>query len=224
MRVDAEKQRAVDAVLLPVAADRLRDRQDVPFVEAACERGAAVPGGAEADALRRAPTDPAAGVVRRDQPRHVDERRRIGRVAGQRADGRRRGQFVVSHRAHRRQHQDHVQTAAVSERERASRDQRRVRRDRCALGGLADSALIVDFFATGVSAVHDDPVVDACYSCCAGGAPGVAPIGWPPTPSSPWIGRRGRTIPLAASSASFRSSCRSPPSPCRRALFPSWHS
>ena len=49
----AEEQRAVDALRAPVFADRLRDREDVPFVEAARERGAAVSRRAEGDALRR---------------------------------------------------------------------------------------------------------------------------------------------------------------------------
>ena len=53
VRVDAEEQRPVDALPLPVLADRLGDRQHVPLVEAALERRAAMAGGAEGDALRR---------------------------------------------------------------------------------------------------------------------------------------------------------------------------
>ena len=53
VRVDAEEQRPVDAVALAVVADRLRDRQHVPFVERDVERRAAVSRGAERDALRR---------------------------------------------------------------------------------------------------------------------------------------------------------------------------
>ena len=40
MRVHAEKQRAVDLVLLAVQANRLSDGEDVPFVEGLFERGA----------------------------------------------------------------------------------------------------------------------------------------------------------------------------------------
>ena len=37
MRVDAEKQRAVGCLLLAIEADRLGDREDVPFVEGPVE-------------------------------------------------------------------------------------------------------------------------------------------------------------------------------------------
>ena len=53
VRVDAEEQRPVDALLAAVLADRLADREHVRFVEAAFERRAAVARGAEGDALRR---------------------------------------------------------------------------------------------------------------------------------------------------------------------------
>jgi hypothetical protein len=43
VRVQPEEQRAVDALLAPVQADRLRDGEHVVFVEAAVERGAAMP-------------------------------------------------------------------------------------------------------------------------------------------------------------------------------------
>lgn len=38
-------------------------------------------------------------------------------------------------------------------------------------------------------------------------------MGWPPTVSPPWIGRRARMIPRLASSSTALSSARSPPSP-----------
>ena len=53
VRVLAHEQRPVDALGLPVVADRLRDRQDVRLGERAAQRRAAMPAGAEAHALRR---------------------------------------------------------------------------------------------------------------------------------------------------------------------------
>ena len=54
MRIEPQEQRAVDALLLAICADRLTDRQHVRFVEAAFERDAAMAGGAERHTLRRA--------------------------------------------------------------------------------------------------------------------------------------------------------------------------
>jgi hypothetical protein len=51
MGVGAEKQRAVDALPAAVGADRLGDGEDVVLVEAAVERGAAMPGRAERNPL-----------------------------------------------------------------------------------------------------------------------------------------------------------------------------
>ena len=42
MRIHAEKQRAVDLLLLPVQANRLRDGKDVRFVESLVECGPAM--------------------------------------------------------------------------------------------------------------------------------------------------------------------------------------
>ena len=53
VRVDAEEQRPVDALGLAVVADRLRDREHVPFVEETVERRAAMARGAERHALCR---------------------------------------------------------------------------------------------------------------------------------------------------------------------------
>ena len=72
MRVAAEEQRPVDPLLLAVAADRGADRDDVRLGEAAVERRAAVPGGAERHRRRRRP--------RRDR-RRAARRRRPGRPA-----------------------------------------------------------------------------------------------------------------------------------------------
>ena len=43
MRIDADEERPVDALLLAVAADRLADRKDVRFIESAVERSPAMP-------------------------------------------------------------------------------------------------------------------------------------------------------------------------------------
>ncbi len=86
VRVDAEEQRAVDALLRAVAADGLRDGEDVPLVEAVQERGAAVTRGAERDLLRRDGRIGHPGVVGADEPGHVHQHRGRSRLAGQGAD------------------------------------------------------------------------------------------------------------------------------------------
>ena len=48
-----------------IFADGLTDREHVKFIEAEFERGAAMPGGAEGDALRGDRRDPAARCNRR---------------------------------------------------------------------------------------------------------------------------------------------------------------
>jgi len=51
--VDAQEQRPIDAILPPVEADRLSDRQHVGLVERVAKRRPAVAGGAEMDPLGR---------------------------------------------------------------------------------------------------------------------------------------------------------------------------
>ena len=51
VRVNAEKQRAVDALLLAIAANSLTNGKDMPFVEALVECRTAMPRGAERDLL-----------------------------------------------------------------------------------------------------------------------------------------------------------------------------
>src|SRR5487761_2034777 len=86
MGVDTEEQRPVDALGLAVVTDRLRDRQHMPFVERDVERRAPVSRGPERDALRRYRRVGNLGVIRGDEPRHVDEQRRRCRLAGERTD------------------------------------------------------------------------------------------------------------------------------------------
>ena len=73
MRVHAEKQRAVNLVLLSIQANRLADGEDVPFVEGLVERGAAMPGGAESHPLRGHGRVGHLRVIGRDEPGHVHQ-------------------------------------------------------------------------------------------------------------------------------------------------------
>jgi hypothetical protein len=90
VRVAAEEQRPVDPLRLAVAADGLGDRDHVGLVEGARRRAAAVAGGAERDALLG---DRGVGplvVVGAQERVDVDQRRRIGKAAGQWANAGRR--------------------------------------------------------------------------------------------------------------------------------------
>jgi len=71
--VDAEKERSVDTLLLSILADSLRDGEHMPFIEAALERRAAMPRGAECDPLRGQRRVRRFGVVRGDKPGDIDE-------------------------------------------------------------------------------------------------------------------------------------------------------
>src|SRR5690606_20481778 len=78
--VDAEEERPIDALLLAVLADGLRDGEDMLLVECGREGGAAVARGAEADTLLAAPRIGLERVVGADEPRDVHEpvaRRRL---------------------------------------------------------------------------------------------------------------------------------------------------
>ena len=75
MRVHAEKQRAIDLVLLSVQANRLADGQDMPFVESLFECGTAMSRGAEGNPLRRHRRVRHFGIVGRDEPGHVHQHR-----------------------------------------------------------------------------------------------------------------------------------------------------
>src|SRR5579871_2749166 len=73
MRVEADEQRPIDAVLPAVLADCLRDGEDMRLVETCLGRGAPVPGSAEGHALRREGGVGPFGVIGGDQARDVDE-------------------------------------------------------------------------------------------------------------------------------------------------------
>ncbi len=79
MGVDSQEQRTVNALLLSIIANRLRDREDVPFVESLVQRGASMTGGSEGNPLRHDSRVGTLGVVRRHQARDVDEIRGLCR-------------------------------------------------------------------------------------------------------------------------------------------------
>ncbi len=84
VRVDTEEQRAVDAPALAVMANGLGDRENVRFVEALVERGPAMSGRAECHCLPGYGGIGRFGVVRGDEPRHVDQQFRRHRLPGER--------------------------------------------------------------------------------------------------------------------------------------------
>jgi hypothetical protein len=83
--IDPNEQRTRDPGAYPVITDGLTDRQNMPLVESAVERRPAVPGCAERNALRADRWIGLAREIGRHQPRHIDERRRINRLASERA-------------------------------------------------------------------------------------------------------------------------------------------
>ena len=84
VRVDAEIERAVDALPRAVLADRLAGSQDVVLVEGGGQRRAAVPGRTEADPLRRVGGVRMPVVVGAVQRVEVDQVVRRGRLTGRR--------------------------------------------------------------------------------------------------------------------------------------------
>ena len=80
--VDAEEQRTVDALRLPVAADRLGDGEDVRLVERARRRRAAMSRRAEGDPLRGVGRVRMKLVVGGEKAVHVDQHRRVRTRAG----------------------------------------------------------------------------------------------------------------------------------------------
>ena len=86
VRVDAQEQRPADAQAPALIADRLRDRQHMPFVEGHVECSATMTRGAKSDALRSHRRVRPFGPIGRDELGHVDELGRCGRLPGQRAD------------------------------------------------------------------------------------------------------------------------------------------
>ena len=73
VRVDSHEQRTIDAVLLSIETDRLRDGEDVLLVERGLERCSAVTRRSERDALRGDGRIDLERVVHRHESRKVDE-------------------------------------------------------------------------------------------------------------------------------------------------------
>ncbi len=84
MRIDPQKKRTVDAFLLAIYTNRLRDREDMPFVEGSEQGRAAVARGPKRDSLLGNMRVRALGEILRDQARYIDEIRRLGWLTGQR--------------------------------------------------------------------------------------------------------------------------------------------
>ena len=82
MRVLREEERAGGVLGGAVLDDGLRDGEDVRVVEAGVERGAAMAGGTEADALRGDAGVGVVGVEGGDQARDVDQAVGGGEMAG----------------------------------------------------------------------------------------------------------------------------------------------
>ncbi len=85
--VDPDEERPVGPLRFPIEADGLGDGEDVGFVERGVERRAAVPGGAESDALGRDRRIGALGVVRGHELREIDEDGDGSGLAGEGTDG-----------------------------------------------------------------------------------------------------------------------------------------
>src|SRR5439155_26074663 len=81
VRTDADVERPVNALLLAIKANRLRDCEDVRFVERVIERGAAMPGSSKHDSLGGHGWIRSPGVICGHQAGHVDQQRRFGRLA-----------------------------------------------------------------------------------------------------------------------------------------------
>ena len=83
VRVDAEKQRAIDASSFSIPANGLTDGDNMPFVEAMFEGRTAMPRGAEHDPLRRNRRVRQIGVIGRYESGHINQHRGRGRLACQ---------------------------------------------------------------------------------------------------------------------------------------------
>ena len=69
--VDAHIQRAGDFLAFAIQANRLGDREDVPFIESQLQRRTSMTGGAKRHSLFRYGRVGDAGVVGREEPRHI---------------------------------------------------------------------------------------------------------------------------------------------------------
>src|SRR5579871_162577 len=86
MRIDADEQRAVDALAAPVFGDGLSHAQHVPLIERALQGTAPMTGGPECDALFSNGRIGAQLVVRPHQAADINERIGWCWLAGERTD------------------------------------------------------------------------------------------------------------------------------------------
>ena len=86
MGIDSQIKWSGYLLLFTVQANRLGNREDMPFIERAVERRTAMPGGAEGNPLRRDCKIGHLGEVRGDESRHVDQNFRWRRFSRQRTD------------------------------------------------------------------------------------------------------------------------------------------
>src|ERR1700722_2037140 len=82
--IKAHEQRAIDVLLLAVFADGLADGQNMRFVESDVKRASAMARRAEGNPLRWDGRIGTLAVVRGNQPRNIDQRRRGSGLAGER--------------------------------------------------------------------------------------------------------------------------------------------
>ena len=86
MRIDADEQWTVDALLPAIRADRLADRQNVVLIETAVERRAAMPGRPERHPLRWILQVGLDAVIGIKQLADIHPLRGLRRLARERAD------------------------------------------------------------------------------------------------------------------------------------------
>jgi hypothetical protein len=82
MSIDPEEQGTVDIVLFAVLADRLRNGENVPFIETAIQCGAAMSGSSEHNPLRGPVRVGDTSVVGSDKPWHIHQHLGLRRFSG----------------------------------------------------------------------------------------------------------------------------------------------
>lgn len=83
MGIKANKQGAIDTLFGAIEADSLGNSQDMPFIKRVVKRRAAVPRGAEGDALRGHAGVRHLCIVSRDKPGDIDQQRGGGWLPSQ---------------------------------------------------------------------------------------------------------------------------------------------
>src|ERR1700761_3525515 len=86
MRIRADEQRSADMIGSTIQADRLSDRQDMPFIKGGVERRAPVTGGPKLYLLFPDLAIGDQGVIRGDKLRNIGQQRRHGGLARIRTD------------------------------------------------------------------------------------------------------------------------------------------